>query len=132
MNRRAGPSLLADLGLSESDDDDRALFDIKMVTTDKANRRSGLGTDLIRRSVQMAREMGYAACKTEATGTIHLRSLEVTRTSSTMFKPSSLRHIRLVNSTLASSLRRNFLKESKWQNIHSCPFAVVTFKGKSF
>ena len=45
-----------------------AIFDIKMVTTDKLNRRSGLGTDLIRRSVELARSLGYKACKTEATG----------------------------------------------------------------
>ena len=35
------------------------MFDIKMVTTDKNNRRSGLGTDLLRRSVQLAGSLGY-------------------------------------------------------------------------
>lgn len=35
------------------------MFDIKMVTTDKGNRRSGLGTDLLRRSVQLASSLGY-------------------------------------------------------------------------
>ena len=35
------------------------MFDIKMVTTDKSNRRSGLGTDLLRRSVQLATSLGY-------------------------------------------------------------------------
>ena len=35
------------------------MFDIKMVTTDKSNRRSGLGTDLLRRSVQLASSLGY-------------------------------------------------------------------------
>ena len=35
------------------------MFDIKMVTTDKNNRRSGLGTDLLRRSVQLAASLGY-------------------------------------------------------------------------
>ena len=44
------------------------LFDVKMVTTDKRNRRSGLGTELLRRSVELARSLGFKACKTEATG----------------------------------------------------------------
>ena len=35
------------------------MFDIKMVTSDKNNRRSGLGTDLLRRSVQLAASLGY-------------------------------------------------------------------------
>ena len=35
------------------------MFDIKMVTTDKNQRRSGLGTDLLRRSVQLAASLGY-------------------------------------------------------------------------
>ena len=35
------------------------MFDIKMVTTDKTQRRSGLGTDLLRRSVQLAASLGY-------------------------------------------------------------------------
>ena len=35
------------------------MFDIKMVTTDKSNRRAGLGTDLLRRSVQLASSLGY-------------------------------------------------------------------------
>ena len=48
--------------------DTDTLFDIKMVTTDKQNRRGGLGTDLLRRSVELARRLGYKACKTEATG----------------------------------------------------------------
>ena len=41
---------------------------LRMVTTDKLNRRGGLGTDLLRRSVEMARKLGFRACKTEATG----------------------------------------------------------------
>lgn len=44
-------------------------FEIRMVTTDKVNRRGGLGTDLLRRSVDLASKMGFKACKTEATGT---------------------------------------------------------------
>ena len=35
------------------------MFDIKMVTTDKGNRKVGLGTDLLRRSVQLAQSLGY-------------------------------------------------------------------------
>ena len=37
------------------------IFDIKMVVTDKLNRRGGLGTDLLRRSVQLANSLGYKA-----------------------------------------------------------------------
>ncbi|XP_059082292.1 uncharacterized protein LOC131879858 [Tigriopus californicus] len=44
------------------------VFDIKMVTTDKLNRKSGLATDLIRKSINLARDLGYTAAKTEATG----------------------------------------------------------------
>ena len=43
-------------------------FDIKMVTTDKTQRRGGLATDLLRRSVELARNLGFKAVKTEATG----------------------------------------------------------------
>ncbi len=71
MNRRAGPALYEDLGPAAPAADPRVqgvLFDIKMVTTDKQNRRSGLGTDLLRRSVDLARSLGYSACKAEATG----------------------------------------------------------------
>ena len=39
------------------------MFDIKMVTTDKSNRRAGLGTDLLRRSVQLAASLGYKASR---------------------------------------------------------------------
>lgn len=45
------------------------VFDIKMVTTDKNQRRGGLATDLLRRSVELARNLGFKAVKTEATGT---------------------------------------------------------------
>jgi len=37
------------------------IFDIKMVATDKLNRKCGLGTDLLRRSVQLAQSLGYKA-----------------------------------------------------------------------
>ena len=43
-------------------------FDIKMVTTDKGNRKGGLAKDLLRRSVDLARVLGFSAVKTEATG----------------------------------------------------------------
>jgi len=52
------------------------MFDIKMVTTDKSNRRSGLGTDLLRRSVQLATSLGYKAIKTEATGLYSRKAFE--------------------------------------------------------
>ena len=39
------------------------IFDIKMVATDKQNRRGGLGTDLLRRSVQLANSLGYKVSK---------------------------------------------------------------------
>ena len=51
-------------------------FDIKMVTTDKLNRRGGLGTDLLRRSVKMAESLGFKACKTEATGIYSRKAFE--------------------------------------------------------
>ncbi len=44
------------------------IFDIKMVTTDKEQRRGGLGTDLLGRSLSLAKTLGYKAVKTEATG----------------------------------------------------------------
>jgi hypothetical protein len=43
-------------------------FDIKMVTTDKNQRCGGLATDLLRRSVELGRNLGFKAVKTEATG----------------------------------------------------------------
>lgn len=49
------------------------IFDIKMVATDKENRRGGLATDLLRRSVKLARNLGYTAAKTEATGALFLK-----------------------------------------------------------
>ena len=67
------------------------MFDIKMVTTDKSNRRAGLGTDLLRRSVQLAASLGYKASryvqiqiyslyiqaiKTEATGLYSRKAFE--------------------------------------------------------
>ena len=42
------------------------MFDIKMVTTDKGNRRSGLGTDLLRRSVQLASSLGYKVTRNKS------------------------------------------------------------------
>jgi hypothetical protein len=39
-----------------------------MVTTEKHNRKGGLGTDLLKKSVELARTMGFKAAKTEATG----------------------------------------------------------------
>ena len=44
------------------------LFDIKMVTTDKHNRKAGLGTELLKRSMEFAQVLGFKGCKTEATG----------------------------------------------------------------
>ena len=64
VNEKAG-DLFADM---ETD----VFFDIKMVTTDKRQRRGGLATDLLRRSVELARNLGFKAIKTEATGTTFL------------------------------------------------------------
>ena len=50
-------------------------FDIKMVTTDKTQRRGGLATDLLRRSVELARNLGFKAVKTEATGMYVVRAI---------------------------------------------------------
>jgi len=52
------------------------IFDIKMVATDKSNRRCGLGTDLLRRSVELAHSLGYKAVKTEATGLYSRKAFE--------------------------------------------------------
>ena len=41
-------------------------FDIKMVTTDKLQRRGGLATDLLRRSVELGINLGFKAVKTQA------------------------------------------------------------------
>ena len=43
-------------------------FDIKMVTTDKNNRKGGLAKDLLQRSVDLAQTLGFSTVKTEATG----------------------------------------------------------------
>jgi len=51
-------------------------FDIKMVTTDKTQRRGGLATDLLRRSVELARNLGFKAVKTEATGLYSRKAFE--------------------------------------------------------
>ena len=48
--------------------DTNIIFDIKIVTTDKNNRRGGLAEDLLYRSVELARVLGFKAVKTEATG----------------------------------------------------------------
>ena len=39
-------------------------------------RGRGLGTDLIRRSVQLASCLGFKACKTEATGDFSRKGME--------------------------------------------------------
>jgi len=69
VNRRAPPGLYKELGGG-------IVFDIKMVTTEKLSRRSGLGTDLIRRSVELAKSLGYKVCKTEATGQFSRKAFE--------------------------------------------------------
>jgi len=51
-------------------------FDIKMVTTDKLQRRGGLATDLLRRSVELGRNLGFKAVKTEATGLYSRKAFE--------------------------------------------------------
>ena len=38
------------------------------MTTDKNKRKAGLGKDLLRRSVDLAKVLGFKAVKTEATG----------------------------------------------------------------
>ena len=48
--------------------DTNTFFDIKMVATDKSNRKGGLAKDLLQRSVGLARVLGFDAVKTEATG----------------------------------------------------------------
>ena len=68
VNSRA-PRLFEDHGTE-------VFFDIKIVTTDKSNRKRGLGTDLIRKSVELARSLGMKACKTEATGMYSRKAFE--------------------------------------------------------
>lgn len=48
--------------------DSNILFDIKMIAADKHNRKGGLATDLLRRSVDLAKCLGFKGIKTEATG----------------------------------------------------------------
>ena len=43
-------------------------FDIKILTTSKVNRKAGLGRELIRRSTDLSKVLGFKAIKTEATG----------------------------------------------------------------
>ena len=43
-------------------------FDIKILTTSKVNRKGGLGRELIKRSIDLGRVLGFKAVKTEATG----------------------------------------------------------------
>jgi hypothetical protein len=40
------------------------------VTTDKNNRRCGLGSDLLRRTVQLAQSLGYKVSKPVPTNTV--------------------------------------------------------------
>ena len=58
------------------------MFDIKMVTTDKSNRRSGLGTDLLRRSVQLASSLGYKVSITFSSSSLSL-SIQAIKTEAT-------------------------------------------------
>jgi len=52
------------------------MFDIKMLAVAPEARGRGLGTDLIRRSVQLASCLGFKACKTEATGDFSRKGME--------------------------------------------------------
>jgi len=52
------------------------LFDVKIVTTNRFNRKGGLGTDLLKRSVELARVLGFKGVKTEATGAFSRRAFE--------------------------------------------------------
>jgi len=46
----------------------KTLFDIKILATDKNNRRGGLGSDLLKRSVALGKCLGFKGAKAEATG----------------------------------------------------------------
>ena len=59
------------------------MFDIKMVTTDKSNRRAGLGTDLLRRSVQLAASLGYKASRYVQIVQIYLLYVKAIKTEAT-------------------------------------------------
>ena len=48
--------------------DTNIFFDIKMLATDKNNRKGGLAKDLLQRSVMLAKVLGFNVIKTEATG----------------------------------------------------------------
>ena len=72
-NERAGEAVYEEVG---SD----VLFDVKIVATDKFNRKGGLGTDLLRRSMELARVLDFKGCKTEATGGNQRRALELKNT----------------------------------------------------
>ena len=47
------------------------------MTTDKNKRKAGLGKDLLRRSVDLAKVLGFKAVKTEATGKFALGGFHI-------------------------------------------------------
>lgn len=58
----------ADAGDIYSELNSDCLFDIKMISAEKHHRKGGLATDLLRRSVDLAKCLGFKGVKTEATG----------------------------------------------------------------
>ena len=88
------------------------MFDIKMVTTDKNNRRSGLGTDLLRRSVQLAASLGYKV----RTGMSKDRGEDA-------FPPSIGSHLMLASPPTSSSSSNSFnsFNSSNYSNPHPLP-----------
>ena len=48
------------------------MFDIKLLTTDVGNRPAGLGRELLRRSVELAKVLGFKACKAGATSELNI------------------------------------------------------------
>ena len=58
-------------------------FDIKILTTNKNSRKAGLARELIKRSIDLSKVLGFKAIKTEATGSreIMLKQFLVLRIS---------------------------------------------------
>merc|ERR1711962_402682 len=56
--------------------DTNIFFDIKMLATDKNNRKGGLAKDLLQRSVMLAKVLVFNVIKTEATGLYSRKAFE--------------------------------------------------------
>ncbi len=70
LNEKAGGTAVYDRHNADT------FFYVFIVTTDKNKRRGGLGKDLIRRSIELARALGFPAARAEATGAFSKKAFE--------------------------------------------------------